>query len=168
VRPTDPAAGESPRSRSRRLETDQYLRLKGQPGVYVIGDAASVSTPEGELPMLSPPAMQEGRYVARSIKGLVKGRTTAKPFRYLDKGTMATIGRHAAVADVRGLKLRGFLGWIAWLVVHIYYLIGFRNRIVVLGSWGWNYFLRDRPSRVIVRSDPDPLAEDLDPGESSS
>src|SRR5205807_4051313 len=66
VRPTDPAGGESPRSGSHRLETDQYLRLKEQPDVYVIGDAASVSTPEGELPMLSPPAMQEGRYVARS------------------------------------------------------------------------------------------------------
>ncbi|TML75918.1 MAG: NAD(P)/FAD-dependent oxidoreductase [Actinobacteria bacterium] len=159
VRPSDPLNG-APRARSKRLEADEFLRLRGRDDVFVIGDAASVATPRGELPMLSPPAMQEGRYVARAIK---TGRST-KPFHYLDKGTMATIGRHAAVADVRGVKLKGSLGWLAWLFVHIYYLIGFRNRVAVLASWGWNYFLRDRPIRLIVRGDPDPLADEIDQG----
>ncbi|MGZ4145357.1 MAG: NAD(P)/FAD-dependent oxidoreductase [Actinomycetota bacterium] len=164
VRSTDPLDPEMPRSRTKRLDVDERLQLRGHPDVFVIGDAASVATPHDELPMLSPPAMQEGRYVAATIKGRLGGRSAARtPFRYVDKGTMATIGRHAAVADVRGFKLKGFIGWLTWLGVHIYYLIGFHNRLVVLASWGWNYLLRDRPIRLIVRSDPDAVAEDVDP-----
>jgi NADH dehydrogenase len=160
VRPIDPL-NDAPRSeRSKRLDADEFRRLRGRDNVYVIGDAAAVQTATGELPMLSPPAMQEGRYVARAIK---HGRAQ-KPFHYLDKGTMATIGRHAAVADVRGFKLKGLLGWLAWLFVHIYYLIGFRNRAAVLASWAWNYIVRDRPIRLIVRGQPDPLADEVDPG----
>jgi NADH dehydrogenase len=159
VRPTDPLNGAERSARTKRLQADEFLRLRGHDDVFVIGDAASVATPDGELPMLSPPAMQEGRYVARAIK---TGRI-GKPFRYFDKGTMATIGRNAAVADVRGFKLKGFLGWLAWLFVHIYYLIGFRNRVAVLASWGWNYFLRDRPIRLIVRGQADRLADEIDP-----
>jgi len=160
VRPTDPLDAAPRSERSKRLEADEFLRLRGHDNVYVIGDAAAVQTPKGELPMLSPPAMQEGRYVARAIK---HGRAQ-KPFHYLDKGTMATIGRHAAVADVRGFKLKGLLGWLTWLFVHIYYLIGFRNRAAVLASWAWNYILRDRPIRLITRAQPDPLADEVDPG----
>jgi len=160
VRPTDPLNGAPRTERSKRLEADEFLRLRGHDDVYVIGDAAAVQTPNGELPMLSPPAMQEGRYVARAIKH----GGTQNPFHYLDKGTMATIGRHAAVADVRGFKLKGLLGWLAWLFVHIYYLIGFRNRAAVLTSWSWNYLLRDRPIRLIARAQPDPLADEVDPG----
>src|SRR2546423_12371685 len=78
---------------------------------------------------------------------------------------MATIGRHAAVADVRGLKMKGLLGWLAWVFVHIYYLIGFRNRAAVLASWAWNYIVRDRPIRLITRAQPDPLADEVDPGQ---
>jgi len=160
VRPTDPLDAAPRSERSKRLEADEFLRLRGHDNVYVIGDAAAVQTPKGELPMLSPPAMQEGRYVARAIK---HGRAQ-KPFHYLDKGTMATIGRHAAVADVLGFKLKGLLGWLTWLFVHIYYLIGFRNRAAVLASWAWNYILRDRPIRLITRAQPDPLADEVDPG----
>jgi NADH dehydrogenase len=160
VRPNDPLSEDRPRSRSKRLQVDERLRLHGRSDVFVIGDAASVTTPKGELPMLSPPAMQQGRYVAAAIKA---PRARRKPFRYVDKGTMATIGRHAAVADVRGLKLKGFPGWVTWLAVHIYFLIGFRNRLAVLASWGWNYFLRDRPIRLILRSEPDPLVDRVDP-----
>ena len=160
VRSIDPLNGAPRSERSKRLEADEFLRLRGHDDVYVIGDAAAVRTPNGELPMLSPPAMQEGRYVARAIK---TGRVH-KPFHYLDKGTMATIGRNAAVADVRGLKLKGLLGWMAWLFVHIYYLIGFRNRVAVLASWAWNYILRDRPIRLITRAEPDPLADEVDLG----
>ena len=151
------------RSRSRRLTVDEHLRLR--PGVYAIGDVASVRPPggaEGELPMLSPPAMQEGRYVARAIR---HGGPPDRPFRYRDKGTMATIGRRAAVAQVGPVRLRGFLGWITWLVVHLYYLIGFRNRAAVLASWGWDYIRRDRPIRLIVRSRYDPVVASLVPEE---
>src|SRR5207247_4826621 len=99
------------------------LRLRDHQDVYVIGDAASVATGQGELPMLSPPAMQEGRYAAKAIRAGMAGRqASARPFRYVDKGTMATIGRHAAVADVHGVRVRGFIGWLAWLFVHVYYL----------------------------------------------
>ncbi|MGH2784851.1 MAG: NAD(P)/FAD-dependent oxidoreductase [Actinomycetota bacterium] len=159
VRPTDPLGDRvEERSRSKRITVDDRLRLPGSPGVYVIGDAASVTTRDGELPMLSPPAMQAGRYVARSILGHEQ-----PPFRYVDKGTMATIGRRAAVADVRGLKMKGTLGWLAWLFVHIYYLIGFRNRAAVLASWAWDYVRRDRPIRLILRSEADPVAAAVDP-----
>jgi len=163
VGPQDPLSSAAvPRSRSKRLQVDDRLRLR--PGVYAIGDVASVGSGGGELPMLSPPAMQEGRYVARAISA---GGEPAAPFRYLDKGTMATIGRRAAVAQVGPVRLRGFLGWITWLVVHLYYLIGFRNRALVLASWGWDYLRRDRPIRLIVRSRFDPVVASLmpdDPG----
>jgi NADH dehydrogenase len=164
VRPSDPLDPSTvERTRSRRVGVDPLLRLPGHPDVYVIGDAASVAEHGSELPMLSPPAMQAGRHVARQILDRVRGEASAKRFRYLDKGTMATIGRRAAVADVRGLKLRGTLGWLAWLLVHIYYLIGFRNRAAVLASWGWNYLLRDRPIRLILRSQADPVTSALEP-----
>jgi NADH dehydrogenase len=174
VGPTDPlpdkatgpdsAPGDVTRSRSRRLEVDDRLRLR--PDVYAIGDVASVRPggAETELPMLSPPAMQEGRYVASAI---LSGGEPARPFRYRDKGTMATIGRRAAVAQVGPVRVRGLLGWITWLVVHLYYLIGFRNRAAVLASWGWDYLRRDRPIRLIVRSGYDPVVASLipdDPG----
>jgi NADH:ubiquinone reductase (H+-translocating) len=165
VRPADPLQGaDLARSRSRRLRVDERLHLPNHPQVFVIGDAASVVEDGDELPMLSPPAMQAGRYVARVIVDRVTGATgPRKPFGYLDKGTMATIGRRAAVADFRGLKLKGTIGWLAWLLVHIYYLIGFRNRAVVLASWGWNYLRFDRPIRLILRSQADSVASALDP-----
>jgi NADH dehydrogenase len=108
--------------------------------------------------MLSAPAIQQARYVAQSILGLIAGRRPTLPFRYLDKGTMATIGRNAAVAHLRGgIELTGFLGWLAWIFVHIWYLIGFRNRLAALSSWGWNYIRFDRPIRIILQATPDPL-----------
>lgn len=168
VRPSDPL-GDAPveRSRTRRLQVDRRLRLPGHPEVFVIGDAASVAEEGGELPMLSPPAMQAGRYVARAIVDRATGETRMrKPFRYIDKGTMATIGRRAAVADLHGFKLKGTIGWLAWLLVHIYYLIGFRNRAVVLASWGWNYLRFDRPIRLILRSEADAVAANLEPDSS--
>ena len=158
VRPEPPGVPEVDRSRSGRLLVDERLRLPQHPEVFAIGDVAGE---RDELPMLSPPAMQEGRYVARLIRRrLAGGRDEDRPpFRYLDKGTMATIGRNAAVADVHGLRLTGFVGWAAWLLVHIYYLIGFRNRVVVLTSWAWDYLRRDRPIRLIIASQPDPLVD---------
>lgn len=161
VRPADPLEeARIERSRSHRLRVDQHLGLPGHPDVYVVGDAASVADGSEELPMLSPPAMQAGRHVAAAIVRRASGTEgKSKPFRYVDKGTMATIGRRAAVADVHGLRLKGTTGWLAWLVVHIYYLIGFRNRLAVLWSWAWNYVKKDRAIRIIARSQADPLTD---------
>ncbi|MGH8972331.1 MAG: NAD(P)/FAD-dependent oxidoreductase [Acidimicrobiia bacterium] len=164
VQPADPLddGTGAPRSRSRRLLADHGLRLHGRDDVFVIGDVAAVGAP-GELPMLAPPAMQEGRHAARAVlaRAGVEGASDPGPFRYKDKGTMATIGRNAAVVQLGPLRITGFAGWVTWLVVHLWYIIGFRNRAVVLASWGWDYLRRDRPIRLIVRSADDPLAAGL-------
>jgi NADH:ubiquinone reductase (H+-translocating) len=141
---------------ARRTEVDDELRVIGALDAFAIGDTAAAHDKHGNvLPMISPPAMQAGRYAARHI---VNGGAR-KPFRYRDKGTLATIGRHAAVGQIGRLRFRGFIGWIAWLVVHIYYLIGFENRVQVLLRWGWYYFRLDRPVRAILQADP-PRAPD--------
>jgi len=132
-----------------RIEVDEWLRVPGAPGVYAIGDLALVRDRRGQpLPMTSPPAMQQGRYVARHI--LTGGQI--RPFRYRDKGTLATIGRRAAVGKVGPLRFRGLLGWLVWLVVHLYYLIGFENRLQVMLRWSWYYLRYDRPVRAIIRA----------------
>jgi NADH dehydrogenase len=146
------------RGRSHRLAIDGRLRAGGLPGVYAIGDLA---TGEDALPMLSAPAMQQGRYVARAIRADVSGRDSPPAFRYKDKGTMAVVGRGAAVANVRGLHLTGFLGWVAWLAVHLYYVVGFRNRVAVFLHWGWDYVRRDRPTRMITTVEPDSVVDAL-------
>jgi NADH:quinone reductase (non-electrogenic) len=151
VRPeslTDETPG--PRTRADRVKVDPYLRITGADGAFAIGDAAAAHDKRGaELPMTSPPAMQAGRYVARSILG-----RTDKPFRYRDKGMLATIGRTAAVGEVGPFRFTGFIGWIVWLVVHLYYLIGFENRLTVMLRWSWYYVRYDRPVRAIIRARP--------------
>lgn len=142
-----------------RILVDDRLRVPGRPEVYAIGDLAAATGPAGPLPMMAPPAMQMGRYVADAIRDECRGRTPP-PFRYRDKGIMATIGRNAGVAQVGRVQLKGFVGWIAWLLVHLYYLIGFRNRLVVLLEWGWDYFRYDRPIRLITRAGPEPATAD--------
>jgi NADH dehydrogenase len=146
VRPNDPV-----HEKPERLTVDDQLRVVGAKNVFAIGDVAAARDKHGNvLPMVSPPAMQAGRYVARHILdgGARRG------FRYRDKGTLATIGRHAAVGQVGRLRFRGFVGWVVWLVVHLYYLIGFENRLTVMMRWAWYYLRLDRPVRVIVRADP--------------
>jgi NADH dehydrogenase len=160
VRPTDPADGVE-RTQARRIRVDERLRVVGRAAIFAIGDVAAFETPQGELPMLSPPAMQQGRYVARLLAAEARspGSLDAAPaFRYVDKGTMATIGRNAAVASIGPLRLTGFVGWVTWLLVHLYYLVGFRNRVAVFAEWGWEYLRRDRPIRIITRVDADPVA----------
>ncbi len=160
VRPNDPSGAPSvPRFRNARIKVDGWLRIPGATGAYAIGDVASPEVgDQRQLPMLSPPAMQAGRYVARAIVDHVRGVTVQRgPFHYVDKGTMATIGRNAGVTHLPGgLEFTGFLGWLTWLFVHIYYLIGFRNRISALGSWAWDYLRHDRPIRIILATGVEP------------
>jgi NADH dehydrogenase len=159
VRPNDPI-GDSPlpRFRNARIQVDGSLRIPGAPGAYAIGDVASPAIAERELPMLSPPAMQGGRYVARAIADEIRGVQGDRiAFHYVDKGTMATVGRNAGVTHLPGgLEFTGFLGWLTWLFVHIYYLIGFRNRLSALASWAWDYLRHDRPIRIILAAGSSP------------
>ena len=137
--------------RGGRVAVGEDLRLPGRSGAWAIGDIAAARDRTGELlPQLAPVAMQAGRHVARQISRLVEGRPT-QPFRYRDKGTMATIGRRAAVAELPGgIRLRGGLAWLAWLGLHLVFLVGTRNRASVLLSWAWNYLTWDRGPRLIL------------------
>jgi len=136
----------APLDRAGRVVVEPDLSIPGHPEVFVIGDLASVKQANGELvPGVAPAAIQEGTYVARRIAG-----KTRAPFRYRDKGSLATIGRAAAVADLGAIKLSGFLAWVAWLTIHIFFLIGFRNRLLVVTQWAWAYLTRQRGARLIT------------------
>jgi NADH:ubiquinone reductase (H+-translocating) len=140
------------RTDNHRIAVDDHLRILGSKNAYAIGDVAAEPDRKGQpLPMLATAAMQAGRYVARQITRGEPGRR----FRYFNKGTMATIGRRAAVAQIGPIQLTGFIGWIAWLVVHLYYLIGFENRLRVLVRWSWYYLRLDRPVRSVMLANPD-------------
>jgi NADH dehydrogenase len=133
-----------------RVLVREDLSVPGLPRVFVIGDAARRDGKDGKpLPGVSPVAMQQARTVARSIRRAIVGRDTL-PFSYFDKGTMATIGRRRAVAMVDRMHMSGFLAWLAWLLVHIWYLIGFRSRLVVMITWAWSYFTYRRGARLIT------------------
>ncbi|MGI8926965.1 MAG: NAD(P)/FAD-dependent oxidoreductase [Tepidiformaceae bacterium] len=145
------AALDVPRRDGGRIEVDSYLRIAGREREFAIGDIASFLQEGKEVPMLSAPAMQQGRVVAANILCSLR-KEPLRAFHYKDRGSMATIGRNAAVASIGPLKLTGFIGWVAWLAVHLYYIIGFRNRFVVLLGWAWNYLRFDRPVRIIARA----------------
>jgi NADH dehydrogenase len=139
-----------PLDKSGRAIVANDLSLPGQPRAFVIGDAARVDGKDGRpLPGVSPVAMQEARAVAKSIRRAIVGKDTVA-FEYFDKGSMATIGRSRAVAMMDKLHLSGFLAWLAWLLVHIWYLIGFKNRLVVMIIWAWSYFTYRRGARIIT------------------
>ena len=145
------APGRRARCHSGTYPVDDHFRIAGATDAYAIGDVAAGLGPRGEiLPMLSPPAMQAGRYVAREI---VHG-PAARSFRYRDKGTLATIGRTSAVGQVGPISFTGFIGWVVWLVVHLYYLIGFEKRLQVLLRWAWYYVHLDRPVRMVIHAHP--------------
>ena len=140
--------------RAGRVVVLPNLTLPGHPEVFVIGDMANYSHQTGKpLPGVAQVAMQQGRYAAESIAGRLGGRPPA-PFRYWDKGMMATVGRASAVADLGWLRLSGLLAWLAWLFIHILYLIEFENRVLVLVQWASNYFTRNRSARLITGADP--------------
>jgi NADH dehydrogenase len=147
VRPVDvPVSAPIEHTRRGRVTVDERLRVRDQKGVYAIGDVAAAVDHHGhELPMVSPPAMQAGRYVAKDILGRAD-----HPFRYRNKGNLATIGRRSAVAEIGPLRLRGLIGWLTWLIVHLWYLIGFENRLLVMLRWSWYYVRMERPIRARI------------------
>lgn len=132
-----------------RVRVTPVLTLPGHDDVFVIGDAAEFEAKGTPLPMLAPVAIQQGNHVAELIRGRLEGKPE-RPFRYFDKGTMATVGRGAAVAVVGPLHIDGFIGWLLWVFVHLMYLVGFRSRVIVFVTWAWNFFFWDRPVRLIV------------------
>jgi len=142
------------RDRAGRVTVEPDLTLPGHPEVFALGDMVRVRRTDGAsvaLPGVAPVAMQQGRYVAKVVRARLRSHH-APPFRYRDKGNLATIGRAAAVADIKGLKLSGFIAWITWLVVHLWYLVGFQNRILVLIRWSFSFATHGRGARLITES----------------
>ncbi|NWG35438.1 MAG: NAD(P)/FAD-dependent oxidoreductase [Chloroflexi bacterium] len=136
---------------SGRVRSEATLQLPDHPEVYVVGDAAYLENGDGQpLPMLSTVAIQQGKAAAENILRAIRG-VKQKPFRYKDPGLLATIGRNAAVARIWGLSFSGFVAWLIWVGLHIYRIIGFRNRLVVLINWAWDYFFYDNQVRLITR-----------------
>jgi len=145
-----------PLDRAGRVIVQPDLTIVGQPSVFVIGDLASLTIDGKPVPGVAPAAIQEGAHAAENVLRSIRG-VAMTPFRYKDKGSLATIGRSCAVADLGKIKLSGPLAWLAWLGVHILFLIGFRNRFVVLFEWAWSFFSYDRGARLItgpLRKDP--------------
>jgi NADH:ubiquinone reductase (H+-translocating) len=141
-----------PVDRCGRVIVNDDLTIPRHPEVQVIGDLANFPHQTGQpLPGISPVAMQQGRHAARNVLAMTQGRKPQR-FRYWDKGTMATIGRNKAVADLRFMHLSGLPAWLAWLFVHIVFLVGFRNRLVVLFQWAWAYLTFDKGARLITRN----------------
>ncbi|MBZ5513669.1 MAG: NAD(P)/FAD-dependent oxidoreductase [Acidobacteriia bacterium] len=136
--------------RAGRVNVQSDLTLPGHPEVFIIGDLAALRDKDGKpLPGIAPVAIQQGRHAARNISRACRG-LSPEPFQYIDRGTLATIGRAAAVADFGWIKFSGFFAWITWLSVHIFFLIGFRNRFVVMFEWAWAYFTYQRAARLIT------------------
>jgi len=136
---------------SRRVRVDPTLQLPQRPEVFIIGDAAYLEDGHGQpLPMLATVAQQEAKFAAQNIQKILKSETP-EPFQYKDPGLLATIGRNAAVARIWGLSFSGFIAWVIWVWLHIYRLIGFRNRLTVLINWAWDYVFYDNQVRLITR-----------------
>jgi NADH dehydrogenase len=151
----------SPLGRRTGVETDKQgrivvepdLSVKRYPNVFVCGDQARFTHQTGQpLPGTAPVAMQQGRYVGRLIVGELQGNAR-QPFRFMDKGQMATIGRSRAIAELGSLKLTGRFAWMTWLLIHIYYLTGFKNRLLVVIQWAWSYLTFARGARLIVNKE---------------
>ena len=143
-----------PLDRTGRVVVAEDLSIPGHPEVQVIGDLASLPWHLPPVPGIAPAAKQMGRHAARNVIALIRNEK-AKPFRYMDVGMLATIGRNSAVAVLGRLHLSGYPAWLLWLCAHIYFLIGFRNRIVVLIDWAWAYWTFERNARIVVQSRKD-------------
>jgi NADH dehydrogenase len=146
------------RDRAGRVTVEPDLTLPGHPEVFALGDMVRVRDAESAavaLPGLAPVAMQQGRYAAKVVRARLRSQGTS-PFRYRDKGNLATIGRAAAVADIKGLRLSGLIAWITWLVVHLWYLVGFQNRLLVIIRWTFSFVTHGRGARLITGSQSGP------------
>ncbi|WP_298292617.1 NAD(P)/FAD-dependent oxidoreductase [uncultured Litoreibacter sp.] len=141
--------------RSGHAEVDKTLRPEGFDDVYVIGDTARFAPQGDALPGIAPVAKQMGTYVGKRLDAEARGKGFDKPFRYADAGALATIGRNRAVADIFGLKVTGFIGWLLWGAAHVYFLIGFKNRLFVVLQWLWAYVTWQRGVRLIMHRDQD-------------
>jgi NADH dehydrogenase len=147
----------APLDRGGRVVVESDLTVPGHPEIFVIGDLAHCRDQQGQpLPGLAPVAIQQARYVARAIRFRLRG-SPLLPFRYLDKGSLATIGRAAAVAQFGNLHLDGFLAWVIWLFVHLMYIVGFENRLLVFIQWAFSYFTFNRRARLITGPSPLPF-----------
>jgi NADH dehydrogenase len=144
--------------RAGRVAVEPDLTLPGHPEVFALGDMVRVRGEDGTpvvLPGVAPVAMQQGRYAAKTIRRRLRGGDTP-PFRYRDKGNLATIGRARAVADIKGLRLGGLLAWLIWLFVHLWYLVGFQNRVLVFIRWAFSFVTHGRGARLITGEAPEP------------
>lgn len=138
--------------RANRIKVDEHNLVVGSANIYAIGDVASMSSeeyPHGH-PMMAQPAIQQGKLLAKNLLAKMKGKKL-KPFSYNDKGSMATIGRNKAVVDLPNFKFQGFFAWFVWMFVHLFSLIGFRNKVIVFMNWVYNYIRFDRETRLIIR-----------------
>jgi NADH dehydrogenase len=141
-----------------RVFVEPDLTIPDHKNIFVIGDMASLKQENGEpVPGVSPAAMQMGTLTAKNILADLKGRDR-RIFSYVDKGSMATIGRSKAIAQLAGMKFKGFIAWMIWLGLHVFFLIGFRNRIIVMLEWFWAYLTRERSARLIT-GDADDLRD---------
>ena len=146
-----------PTGRAGRIHVEPTLAVPGHPGVFAVGDVAIIDGQE-HLPQVAQVAIQAGEHAASNVLRMINGEPLL-PFQYADKGSIATIGRSRAVAVIKGVQLKGLVAWWFWLVVHVVMLIGFRNRLVVLVNWAWNYLTYDRGLRAIVGREREPSAE---------
>jgi NADH dehydrogenase len=150
--------------RAGRVKVQPDLSLPGHPEVFVAGDLAAATRPEGgPVPGVAPAAKQMGRHVAAQMRARLAGTPTA-PFAYRDQGNLATIGRMAAVVDLRGLQFSGVLAWWFWLAAHVFFLIGFRNRVSVLVNWAWSYWTYQRSARIVLGGDAGAAQDRTTPG----
>lgn len=141
--------------RAGRIKVQADLSLPGQPGVFVLGDMANCVGPDGkELPGVAPVAISQGKFIAKLIRARIAGREPPT-YRYRDLGSLATIGRNAAVADIGNFHFSGYLAWLMWVFIHLMKIVNFRNRVLVFLQWGWNYFTYDRAARLITEDPPD-------------
>jgi NADH dehydrogenase len=147
-----------PLDRAGRVRVEADLTVPGQERVYVVGDLATLEQDGRPIPGVAPAAMQEARHACRNIVRSLRGERR-QAFRYIDKGSLATIGRAAAVADLGWIRLSGVIAWLAWLFVHILFLIGFRSRFIVLFQWAWSYITYERGARLITSAPPFPTSD---------
>jgi NADH dehydrogenase len=140
---------DAPLDRVGRVLAEPTLAVPDRPGVFVVGDICSLQQDGVPLPGVAQVAKQQGAHAARNVLRAIGGKPL-EPFRYRDYGSMATIGRGSAVADIGSLRASGFLAWLIWLFIHIFWLIGFRNRLVVFGEWAWSYVTLQRRVRLIT------------------